>query len=273
MKFLSILLWTVYLWIALSACSATPLPTAYPVQSFPTVTPILSPSPEPSASSPSETVTCNMLRDAPSGLKGVLECTEQDGMLWVALNVPYHQAIGNFYLWREEQGWMTIDGTVEGSVFRKGNNLLAVYNPEISLEDPQRKTELPPGTRGRMALGVFTALPENAVQALFPGPPDCKNLPPLFFPPESLLKCRQQVDTTFLYTSYEPRAVLLILYALLKQAGWEVSTWDWALQRTVWKRGEITLFLEALFPNAAAVQGDAFPTLARSRLEWRVSFP
>lgn len=214
-----------------------------------------------------------MLKDASSGLKGVLECSQQDGMIWVSLNVPYSDALGDFYRWSEGEGWKPVEGAVEGSVFQKGNTLLAVYDPEPSLEDPQRKTELPTGTRGRMALGVFSALPESAGRSLFPGPPDCQNLPPLFFPPESILKCRQQADATFFYTPYESHAILLILYTLLKQAGWQVSTWDWALQRTVWKKEQTTLFLEVLFPNAAAVQGDTFPPLARSRLEWRLTSP
>ncbi|WP_322509401.1 hypothetical protein [Anaerolinea sp.] len=271
MKFLSALLLLIL--TGLSACSTVLQPMPSPAQTSLTVTPTFPSVPEPSATYPSESVNCDMLKDASSGLKGVLECSQQDGMIWVSLNVPYSDALGDFYRWSEGEGWKPVEGAVEGCVFQKGNTLLAVYDPEPSLEDPQRKTELPPGTRGRMALGVFTALPEDAVQTLFPGPPDCQNLPALIFPPESILKCRQQAHTVFLYTPYESRAILLILYALLKQANWQVSTWDWALQRTVWKNGDTTLFLEALFPNAAAVQGDTFPPLARSRLEWRVTSP
>ena len=222
---------------------------------------------------PEDMVSCDILTRPASGLNEVLDCTEQSGMVWITFRVPYREAIGDFYRWCEAQGWHTVEGAIEGSVFQKDNTLLAVYDPEPGIEDPQRKTELPPGTRGRMALGIFIALSDQTIPGLFPGPPDCNNLKVLFFQPETVLNCRQQASTTFLYTTYEARAVLLMMYTMLKQANWQVSTWDWALQRTVWKQGETTLFLEALFPNAAALMGDRFPPMARSRLEWRVTSP
>ncbi len=266
-------LWLILFLAGWSACSAPPSPTA-PTPPEPTLsTPTHTFTPVPSPTSLEDVVSCEILTQPASGLNGVLECTEQSGMMWMTFRVPYREAVGNLYRWSETRGWQIVDGANEGSVFQKDATLLAVYDPEPGIEDPQRKTELPPGTRGRMALGIFHAPSGESVQSLFPGPPDCNDLKASFFQPETILDCRQQARTTFLYTTYEARPILLILYTLLQRANWQVSTWDWALQRTVWKQGETTLFLEALFPNAAALMGDRFPLLARSRLEWRVTSP
>ena len=260
--------WFLFLLLGLCSCSLrlTIEPAPYTLTASPQLrlTPTASPVP-----SITGQPTCSLLSNLNWYASYVLSCSQRGPSIWLVSTLEYAELHELAYQSLDLNAWEMLDSIPNRGVWRLGDTLLLLHHPDNEALDLAQKESLPQGSQSRMVWSYFPSFP--SATSAFDRSPYCNQPENLVLPSESILACRQGLSLAYLYTAYEPQALIYALYTLSKASGWEVSTWKPPYSRGTFQKDGQLLYFESLAPDFANLNGDRFPTGARSRLEWRLA--
>ena len=213
--------------------------------------------------------TCSLLSNLNWYASTILSCSQRGPAIWLVSTLEYAGLRELAYQSLQLNGWEPLESIPNRGAWLKDNNLLLLHAPDSGGLDPALKESLPQGSRSRMVWSYFPSFPSST--SAFDSSPKCNQPENLILPSESILACRQGLHLSYLYTPYEPEALVFALYTLSTASGWEVSTWQAPYSRVTFQKDGRLLYFESLASNSPNLNGDRFPAGARSRLEWRLA--
>ena len=259
--------WFILLLLGLCSCglriSIEPAP--YTLNASPQPRPTLTASPVPPITGQP---TCSILSHLNWYARSVLSCSQRGPSVWLVSTLDYAELHELADQSLQLNAWESLESIPDRSAWRKDNNLLLLHDPDFGGTDPALKKPLPQGSRSRMVWSFFPSFPSTT--SAFDSSPKCNQPENLVLPSESILACRQGLHLAYLYTPYEPETLIFAFYTLSTASGWEVPTWHTPYNRVTFEKDGALLYFESLASTSPDLNGDHFPSGARSRLEWRL---